>query len=288
MHEGNKTLVVEKTNELSQPFPAQPQASSVLKRPRKASVSANLSAGMLDNNRMKRPKGILDFVVSIAGHALIVATAILVPLYFSNAIDIHQLQLTYLVAPPLPPPPPPAAEAIHAIRHPRSFFADNKLYAPRVIPKRVAEVKDLRPASQTTAGVPGGIIGGVPGGQLSGVIGGILRESAYVPRPPAPRPKPHLGPYRVGGNIQRPQLIRQVVPTYPILAKETRVQGTVVIDSIIDTHGNVTEMKLVSGNPLLVTATFNAVRQWQYEPTLLNGIPVPIEMLVTVHFSLGS
>ena len=136
--------------------------------------------------------------------------------------------------------------------------------------------------------MPGGIIGGVPGGQLSGVIGGILRESAYVPPPPAPRPRPHLGPYRVGGNIQRPQLIRQVVPTYPILAKETRVQGTVVIDSIIDTHGNVTEMKLMSGNPLLVTAVFDAVRQWQYEPKLLNGIPVPIEMLVTAHFSLGS
>ena len=120
------------------------------------------------------------------------------------------------------------------------------------------------------------------------MIGGILRESTYVAPPPTPRPAPHLGPYRVGGNIQRPQLIRQVVPIYPILAKETRVQGTVVIDSVIDTHGNVTEMKLVSGHPLLVTAAFDAVRQWKYEPTRLNGIPVPIEMLVTVHFSLGS
>ena len=288
MDERNGSLALEKNIEPTQPPETVPRASGVLKKPRKATVSANLSAGMLENNRMKRPKRIMDFVVSVASHALIVATAILVPLYFSNAIDMHQLQLTYLVAPPLPPPPPPAAEAIHATRHPRSFFADNKLYAPRVIPKRVAEVKDLRPASQATAGVPGGVIGGVPGGQLSGVIGGILRESTYVPPPPAPRPAPHVGPYRVGGNIQRPQLISQVVPIYPILAKETRVQGTVVIDSIIDTHGNVTEMRLVSGHPLLVTAAFDAVRQWKYEPTRLNGIPIPIEMLVTVHFSLGS
>lgn len=288
MDERNGSLVFERNIEPPQPPAAAPRASGVLKKPRKATVSANLSAGMLENNRMKRPKSMLDFVVSGAGHALIAATAILVPLYFSSAIDIHQLQLTYLVAPPLPPPPPPAAEAIHATRHRRSFFADNKLYAPRVIPKRVAEVKDLRPASQTTAGVPGGVIGGIPGGQLSGVIGGILRESTYVPPPPAPRPASHVGPYQVGGNIQRPQLITQVVPIYPILAKETRVQGTVVIDSIIDTHGNVTEMKLVSGRPLLVTAAFEAVRQWKYEPTRLNGIPVPIEMLVTVHFSLGS
>ena len=61
-----------------------------------------------------------------------------------------------------------------------------------------------------------------------------------------------------------------------------------MIDSVIDTHGNVTEMKTCVGRPLLVTAAFEAVRQWKYEPTRLNGMPVPVEMLVPVHFSLGS
>jgi periplasmic protein TonB len=75
---------------------------------------------------------------------------------------------------------------------------------------------------------------------------------------------------------------------YPILAKAVHVHGDVVIDSVIDPNGNVTQMKLVSGNPLLVTAAFDAVGQWKYQPTLLNGTPVAVEMQVTVHFNLAS
>ncbi|MGB7848938.1 MAG: energy transducer TonB [Candidatus Acidiferrum sp.] len=237
---------------------------------------------------MKRPKGIMDFVVSVAGHALIVATAILIPLFFTNTVDLHQFEATYLVAPPLSLPPPAPAAVDHTIRPRRSFFSANKLYAPRVIPKRVAEVRDLPTASQSTAGVVGGVVGGVPGGQLGGVIGGILGETTHVVPPPPPKPAAHRAVYRVGGNVQPPQIIRKVQPVYPPLAKEIHVQGTVVIDSVIDARGNVTEMKLVSGHPLLVTAAMDAVRQWKYEPTRLNGTPVAVEMLVMVHFSLAS
>ena len=77
-------------------------------------------------------------------------------------------------------------------------------------------------------------------------------------------------------------------PIYPALARDARIQGTVVMDSVIDANGNVTQLKLVSGHPLLVTAAFNAVQQWKYEPTRLNGVPVAVEMHVTVHFNLGS
>ena len=240
---------------------------------------------------MKRPKRAIDFLVAVSGHGLLLALAILLPLYFSNAIDFHQMETTYLVAPPLPPPPPaPApAEAVHSIRRAKSFFSDNKLITPRVIPKHVVELKDLSNAPQTIAGVPGGVVGGVPGGQLGGVMGGILGDMGRaMPSPPPPKPISHRGPYHVGGKVQEPRIIQEVQPVYPILAKAVRVQGLVVIDSVIDTNGNVTEMKLMSGNPLLVTAAFDAVRQWRYEPTLLNGTPVAVEMEVTVHFSLGS
>jgi len=84
--------------------------------------------------------------------------------------------------------------------------------------------------------------------------------------------------------VQAPRLIRKIQPQYPELAKETRTQGVVVLDCVIDQQGNVTQMKLVSGHPLLVQAALNAVRQWKYQPTLLNGIPVAVEMEVTVKF----
>jgi protein TonB len=251
-------------------------------------VEANLSAGMLENNRMNRPRRAIDLLVSVAGHSLLVVLAILLPLYFSSAIDLHQMETTYLVAPPLPPPPAPAA-VLRSIPRTRSLFSNNKLYEPRVIPKHIMQVMDLPSASQAIAGVPGGVIGGVPGGQLGGVIGGILGNMAHpIPSPPPPKPLAHRGPYRVGSRIRPPRVIQRVQPVYPILAKAEHIQGAVVIDSVIGTNGDVTEMKLVSGNPLLVTAAFDAVRQWKYQPTLLDGTPVAVELTVTVYFDLSS
>jgi protein TonB len=244
---------------------------------------------MLENNRIKRPKRAIDVLVSAAGHSFLLALAILLPLYFSDAIDLHQMETTYLVAPPLPPPPPAPAAALHSIPRPKSFFSNNKLYAPTVIPKHIVQLKDLPSAPPTIAGVPGGVIGGVPGGQLGGVIGGVLGNmGSTFPSPPPPRPVVHRGPYLVGGKVQPPRIIQQVQPIYPTLAKAVHVHGDVVIDSVIDANGNVTQMKLVSGNPLLVTAAFDAVGQWKYQPTLLNGTPVAVEMQVTVHFNLAS
>jgi protein TonB len=157
-----------------------------------------------------------------------------------------------------------------------------------VIPKHIAQVKDSARSPQPMGGVPGGVIGGVPGGQLGGVIGGILSGMGHPIPPPSPKPVLHHGPYLVGGRVQAPRIIRQIQPVYPILAREARIQGAVVIDSIINEHGEVTQMKLVSGSPLLARAAFDAVGQWRYEPTLLNGTPVAVEMEVTVHFNLGS
>ena len=87
--------------------------------------------------------------------------------------------------------------------------------------------------------------------------------------------------------MQAPKLIQEVQPVYPPLAKQARIQGNVVIDSVIDTQGHVTQMKVISGSPLLVDAAMRALEQWRYQPTLLNGQPVAVDMLVTLHFQLG-
>jgi len=285
MYERNKSLASEETDHQAQPRQERVTSAGLQNPPKKPPISANLAAAMLENNHMKPPKGTIDFVVSMAAHSLIIAVGILLPLYFSDAIDLHQVETTYLVA---PPPPPPGIH--HAIPRLKTFLATDKLYTPRVIPKHIRMVKDLQtPPQPIPSGVPGGVLGGIPGGQLGGVLRGILGQIGH-PVPPLPPPKPvaHRGPYRVGGKVQAPRIIQQVQPIYPALAKEVRIQGTVVIDSVIDEHGNVTQMKLISGSPLLVTAAFGAVQQWKYAPTLLNGEPVPVEMQVTVHFNLGS
>lgn len=265
---------------------ARPEASKTAWQPEKK-VEMHLAEGMVGNFHLKKPRSFWDFLVSVLGHSFVVALLILLPLYFTNAIDIHQLQNTFLVAPPppAPPPPPPAAVRI-APRMPKSFFEQGKLIAPRVIPKQVAQIKEAAPPPEADSGVMGGVVGGVPGGQLGGVLGGILGGTGHVPAPP-PKPVAHKGPYRVGGRVQAPKLIQEVQPTYPPLAKQARIQGDVVIDSVIDTQGHVTHMKVMSGSPLLVEAAEQALAQWRYQPTLLNGQPVAVDMLVTLHFQLG-
>ncbi len=251
-------------------------------------VEAKLAEGMVGTAHMQKPRTLVDFFVSVLGHSFVVAILILLPLYFTQVINIKQFQNTFLVAPPPPPPPPPPPAAVHMIKQPpRSFFTAGKLFAPKFIPKKIEQVKEEAPPPAAASGVAGGVVGGVPGGQMGGVLGGILGGSGNAPAPPPP-PKPvHKGPYRVGGRVQAPRLVEKVQPAYPPLAKQARIQGDVVIDSVIDTKGKVTQMKVVSGNPLLVQAAEQALEQWKYEPTLLNGQPVAVDMLVTLHFTLG-
>ena len=246
-------------------------------------ANLDLTEGMLEYNRMKKPRGWLDTMASVAAHSVVVAALILVPLLYTHAIELPKYQRTFLMA-PAPPPPPPAAAVAQPIRH-RDLFQEGKLYAPKVIPKHIAIIKEQAEPQQIAQGVPGGVTGGVPGGQLGGVLGGILSGRNTMVAPP-PKPAVLRGPVRVGGNVQVPRLIRRVQPIYPPLAMETRAQGEVVIDCVIDTHGNVTQMKVVSGSPLLVQSAMQALSEWKYQPTLLNGHPVSVEMLVTVNFQL--
>ena len=127
-------------------------------------------------------------------------------------------------------------------------------------------------------GVVGGVPGGVPGG-ASGVIGGIIGGIPSAAPPPAikepPKPK-NPERIRVGGQVQAANLIKKVTPVYPPLAKQARIQGVVRFTAIIGKDGTIQNLQLVSGHPLLVEAAKQAVSQWQYTPTLLNGDPVKV------------
>jgi protein TonB len=91
---------------------------------------------------------------------------------------------------------------------------------------------------------------------------------------------------RVGGNIQPPTKTRDVSPIYPPVAQSARVQGIVILEAIIGPTGRVTEVSVIRSVPLLDEAAITAVKQWEYTPTLLNGVPVPVIMTVTVNFTL--
>ncbi len=129
-----------------------------------------------------------------------------------------------------------------------------------------------------SGGVPGGVVGGVPGGIPGGSLGGV---PGGMPGAPAPEV------YRVGGDIAPPKKIKDVAPTYPLAARLARVGGSVVLDALIDSHGKVAHVDVVKSIPLLDEAAEDAVKQWRYEPTTLNGQAVPIVMTVTVNFGIA-
>jgi protein TonB len=142
-------------------------------------------------------------------------------------------------------------------------------------------------------GVVGGVPGGVPGGTAGGVIGGIIGSvpSAAPPPPPPPKeaPKPPTpSRIRVGGNVQAANISKMVRPTYPPLAKQARIQGTVRFNAIIAKDGTIQNLQVVSGHPLLIPSATDAVRQWIYKPTLLNNEPVEVQTQIDVNFTLSN
>jgi len=248
-----------------------------------------LSEAMLDMSPTRPGRRTLDFVLSLIVHVIFLGILLLIPLYFTEAIDLKQFTQTFLVAPPPPPPPPaPASPVIARVASApkRIFTATGKLLAPTVIPEKIAMLKEepLPPDVGPTQGVVGGVPGGVPGGQIGGVLGGILSGArSNIPVAPTAPPK---APVRVGGRVRAPRLVSQVPTVYPVLARQARIGGQVLIDAVIDEHGNVVEMQVVSGHPLLIPAAVDAVRKWKYEPTYLNDQPVPVQLVVTVFFRL--
>jgi protein TonB len=156
-----------------------------------------------------------------------------------------------------------------------------KLVQPKAIPKDVKIIKEDAP--DMDAGVQGGVPGGVPGGSMGGVIGGVIGGMGGAPPPP----RPTQTRIKQGGQVQAAMIINRVQPMYPPLARQTRISGTVRLHAIIGKDGSVQQLEVISGHPLLVQSALDAVRQWRYRPTLLNGEPVEVDTTIDVIFSLN-
>jgi protein TonB len=276
-----ETLVLEsrKSSKVQPPSPVKVQ---------RIPEEGSFRASMLEYNHMESGKKWLNALVSLTINCTVVIVPIFLGLYFTDTLDLKQFASTFLVAPPPPPPPPPPPAPVQVVRvRPMARLMESgKLVAPRVIPKEVKIIKEEAAPPDFAGGVAGGVPGGVAGGSMGGVIGGVI-GGVVTSAPLAPKREGPKAPVRVGGRVKEPRLLQRVDPVYPALAKQTHLQGSVVIDAIIDEHGNIIEMKIVSGPPLLIQAAMDAVKRWKYEPTYLNDEPVPVQLNVTVTFRLN-
>ena len=265
-----------------------------------------VESGFRKNKEGKRR---LTLPVSIAFHVLILLAVVILPLWRYKELPepalgaVRAFFVEPETAPPPPPPPPPAAApkaatAAPKISKPKPVIEEPKFQAPIEVPKEVPRESGVADAGADSApsapdgvaggqpggvegGVAGGVEGGVPGGVVGGVIGGVPKEE---PAPPPPPDKP----VRVGGQIKAPRKLTNVAPVYPDVAKQARVEGVVILEAVISPEGRVTGLKVLKGSPLLDAAAMQAVKGWVYSPTLLNGVPVPVVMTVTVSFKLAS
>ena len=206
----------------------------------------------------------------------------LIPLIYGQALPGRQLT-AFLIEPPSPPPPsPPPAAATEVRVTLKPVQQRQEFVQPTTIPEHVAIIKE----DPQPPGLAAGYIG-VPGG--TGEASAIPLTSIITPVVPSlpPPVAPPQAPIRVGGQVAAAKLISQPKPVYPSLARQARIQGTVRLEAVISKDGAIENLTVVSGHPLLIPAALEAVRQWRYQPMLLNGEPVEVITTVDVNFTLG-
>jgi protein TonB len=213
--------------------------------------------------------------VSIAVHVVIAACAVIAPLMATDVLPTPRTVIGAFAAQPAPPPPPPPAApaAVRTVKP--SPVTPSSSAAPLEAPDSIEPEETTASAIDTPGGVPGGLPDGVVGGT------GLLPT---VPVPPPPPPPTQ--PLPVGGKIKEPAKLRHVPPIYPTIAQQARIEGMVIIEAIIGVDGRVKEARVLRSRPFLDEAALDAVKQWTFTPTLLNGVPVPVKMTVTVNFQL--
>jgi len=233
--------------------------------------------------RLKTKRGWTS-IVSFVLQVMIVGVMILIPLIFTEALPKGTTMFMLVAPPPPPPPPPPAAAPVKVVKQIQTDIVNGELRTPTKIPKKVQMIKEdeAPPPAMASAGVVGGVPGGVPGGSMGGVMGSILNSTPTVaPKIATPQR------VRVSSGVSTGMLVRKVPPAYPPLARQARIQGTVILQATISKEGAIENLQLISGHPMLAPAAIEAVKQWKYKPYLLNGEPVEVETQVQVNFTLA-
>jgi protein TonB len=235
---------------------------------------------ILLNHHANRP---WNFIASLSAELLVVSLAVLIPLAYNDHVPVfHWKSITMRPAPaPLPVEPATRSAAGTTLLSaaPRPVFHLDPRASPNSAQTPVAFSSDAPPS--IAADGPGNSVG--PVGTF---------PIAQPALPPPPRPPPHAAPVssvpiKVGGSVQMAKLIRQVIPEYPPLARAARISGVVHLIGTIARDGTIRNLQLIGGHPMLARAALDAVAQWVYQPTLLNGEPVEVIAPIEVSFTLG-
>jgi len=224
--------------------------------------------------------------VSVILQTGLVAAALIVPLLRLPALDLPaKVHLTLPVEKvdlrAKPAAQPTATQVAPAARN---VFTAPAIHVPTTVPRTI----DITPDPPGVMSAP---MSGILGNSLDRLLPTLVITPAAPPsdpvKPPVPAPT-HAAPVHVGGAVQEGKLIFGPRPAYPRIAVMARIQGTVHIQAIIERDGTIGHLQVLSGSPMLTNAALDAVRQWRYKPTLLNGEPVEVITEIDVHFALSS
>jgi protein TonB len=213
-------------------------------------------------------------------HAVALALLVTIPLLRVGRLPKVDLAAVILVpAPPVTPLPPPKARAgnpgSRLVKKPAAAAVDGWKVAPVVIPDGIVE--EGFGGDGAADGIEGGVDYGAGGGFPPNLIGDTLYNLVGDPVESV---------VRAAGEIKAPRLVRRIEPDYPEIARQARVEGVVILEATTDVFGRVTGVRVLRSLPLLDAAAVDAVRQWVYEPMVINGRPRPVTFTVTVRFVL--
>ena len=238
---------------------------------------------LLLNDSMARKSG--AFAASLSAQILFAGVLILMPLAYQEVMPLVKLSIPLVgpvvSLPPVPPELQPRAQSSSLMRSSgRHVFVAPRKPPSGPMPQIVDAIDSAPPVPMVESGALHLPIGNV----------GIPRTDIAAPRDPPTPPvaqKPDVAPVRMTSTILSAQLIKKVVPVYPPMARQTRVSGTVHLEGILAKDGTIRNLQVLSGHPFLVPAALDAVRQWVYRPTLLNGVPVEVIAPIDVVFTLN-
>ncbi len=216
--------------------------------------------------------------VSFAAQTLFGGILVLVSLIYTEALPSQKF-LSVLQAPPQSAAPPARTPA--KVSATTSELNHGIPMLPREIPKAIAAIHDEGPVVRGPMGIVGDIPGGLPVEPADGVVE-VLRST------PINLPNIAIHKIRVSSGVAQGLLVRRVTPQYPALARQARIQGTVVLQAVIGKDGTVQNLRVISGHPMLTEAAIAAVRQWLYRPYYLNGEAVEVDTQINVNFTVAN
>jgi protein TonB len=235
------------------------------------------------NQDTKRP---WNFLASLSAELLVVSLALLIPLLYRDHLPaVHWKDITVGPAASAPPIQELVTHNSGATNSTLSTATHRQFrFDPTASPSAAPASVDFGPDAPPTLGP------GTGSGGATNALGTFIPNFVAAPPPPKPAPavqKPPSEPIRVTSDLQMAKLVRKIIPEYPPLARSARISGTVRLIGTIGKDGTIRNLQLVSGHPMLARAALEAVQQWIYKPTLLNGNPVEVIAPIEVNFTLS-